>query len=71
MVNSSYSLHSWGTLHGPLQCIERDGEEVERGRKEKGRVAGPTQQRNAVRAFREGYKLQKGTGNKGRKTDYK
>lgn len=33
MVNSSYHLHSWGTLHGPLQCIERDGEEREGGRR--------------------------------------
>ena len=52
------------------------GREREREREEgEGRAAGPTQQRNAVRAFREGYKLQKGTskhrGNEGRKTDYK
>lgn len=68
MVNSSHCLHSWGTLDGPLQCMER-GEEADI---ERGRLDGWYRQRNAVKAFRAGYKLQKKRtsecrGNKSRK----
>lgn len=72
MVNSSHCLHSWGTLDGPLQCMER-GEEAD---VERGRLDGWYRQRNAVKAFRAGYKLQKKKDKRvqrkqEQKTDYK
>lgn len=62
VVNSSYCSHSWGTRSSAVHR-ERNWEQTDRhkGREggRKGRVAGPTQQRNAGRTFRAGCKLQK------------